>query len=1731
MRNIYRKTSSGKMLFTLLLTGVSTLFCLTAKAQVSLTATSGASTSANYSTLKEAIDSVNTGRHQGNITIKVHSNTTETAAISLAESGSPLGAVYSALLIAPADTATVAKVISLNLTGTFLLTLNGADNVTIDGRPLATGQGGLLTFSQLSNTANSNTLLLTAGATNNQFIRCNFLNAITGTILSTNVRIGTGNNSNNTFSYATINGGNFGLEVSGTAGTPNNNINVTGCLFVNQKATCIRLGNATTQAGVGDMTIDSNRFTHTVAAATGGFQVVNMSTIEPASVVTFTRNRTFDINVSAANFIHGIFLSPVANSGQFIMRNNSFVLGSTSFPNTASQIIRGFLFTNTFAATVVVENNTFRVGGTHVTANGQPTSVGALKSNSSAASSFTFKNNLCINTRTGSANQHVGYFVSTPTTGTNISDFNTIAGGPTFPAAWLGTFQGDEASFRAAAFPNEQNSTFGVVNFLNNTNPDLAAGNSAKLLLGTPLVTVPTDIYGTTKSLTDPFRGAHESLTPLDSNDASVVIIYTYGKIPIGTTDTARAIIRNNGTRDISNLYVKLTGSLTGFADSVMIGTLPRFKDSLIQVAPYMPTAVGNDTLRVSVASDQNNANNTASWVRQNTLNALAYTNTTLPQTGNVGTVGQGEIVAKFYTPVPNFINQVNVNFNTTGLSFQIVIYEDSGSTLGPKMVPLWVSSAQSTINGVFNLSLPSVPVSDYFYIGVRQTSATNVGFGFQNENPIRNKTFYFRQDNALPAGTYQTLVWNDFAVSAANQFRFMIEPRLKINDDLGVIDVASPGSGCVNLGVQPLKVRIQNLGLLTQNFGSDTLKVFGTLRKPSGTVFNFGPVNITSGTLISDDVIDVDLTSSFDFDSAGAYTITAWCKFRPDNNAVNDTLLNLQRTFLVVSNTPFIQNFNAGLTVPAGWTAARFAVTGGIGAGATNAMRVNLFNTSAFTANATLQSLRISGLTATSVLKFDYRVTNFTGGAATALINTDSIKVLISTDCGATYTIASLINGTNHVPSVNYATYTIPLSTFVGNDIVIRFVCDWLGTTNDAFVDLDNIRVVDGVNDMGVSKVNQPCRSVMAGSASFAPEVVVNNFGTGSQTNVDVHVSITGPASYTGVFTIPNLTGGAATAVSMSTLFNPTIAGVYTLKSWTSLTGDGDSSNDTLTTTFNVTDLNLGDSSARSLTFGTAGSVVRVANSPVLNPASTITLEAWINRVGTGRRTIISKDSAIGFIQYSLVLNDTNRLEFTLNTSGGFLQFVAPDLVPAAYTHVAATFDGTTVKMYMNGAITLMATVTSSTIISNNFDVFIGNHNQGTSTFSGSIDELKIWDVARTEDEIRMNMHKRLGNQPSVNLVAYYRFDEGSGTFATDASGNCNAGIFGTTVPSWTVGTYPLGTPAVATQTVFFDGPVTFTGTGTTISYNSFTGGDTVYMHKFNMVQQGVSPVTNPGGVTAAYPAYWLLYRYGNGTFSTASSSIKFDLGNGLSSGVVVNDLKLFSRANTSTAGWTQVNASASAVSFSNQSVDFSLSTPLFNGQLMIGANNNPLPVTMMSFTGSASRADAILRWITSSEQNNRGFAVERSYDGKRFTEIGFVRGAGNSNRTNTYSYADKNIFATQRIAYYRLKQVDLNGDYSYSNVILVNVNQAARAEVAVYPNPVQKELNIELESATASTAKITVTDISGKMVKELIVNLEEGFNKHTISGLADLRSGVYIINIESNGVVLYNNKLVKTE
>jgi len=176
-------------------------------------------------------------------------------------------------------------------------------------------------------------------------------------------------------------------------------------------------------------------------------------------------------------------------------------------------------------------------------------------------------------------------------------------------------------------------------------------------------------------------------------------------------------------------------------------------------------------------------------------------------------------------------------------------------------------------------------------------------------------------------------------------------------------------------------------------------------------------------------------------------------------------------------------------------------------------------------------------------------------------------------------------------------------------------------------------------------------------------------------------------------------------------------------------------------------------------------------------------------------------------------------------------------------------------------------------------------------------------------------------------------------------------------------------------------------------------------------------------------------------------------------------------------------------------------------------------LPVELVNFTGEERDCATHLNWQTATESNSHFFVVERSANGINYTEIGRLNSAGNSQTLINYDFTDPNPNIQN---YYRLKQVDLDGTYEYSEVIRINTtcfDGTVSDILDIYPNPVSSagQINMNVFSKTNQSANITILNVEGKTLFTKQVNIIEGINALHYS-VTELAAGTYFVRLEGD-------------
>ena len=178
------------------------------------------------------------------------------------------------------------------------------------------------------------------------------------------------------------------------------------------------------------------------------------------------------------------------------------------------------------------------------------------------------------------------------------------------------------------------------------------------------------------------------------------------------------------------------------------------------------------------------------------------------------------------------------------------------------------------------------------------------------------------------------------------------------------------------------------------------------------------------------------------------------------------------------------------------------------------------------------------------------------------------------------------------------------------------------------------------------------------------------------------------------------------------------------------------------------------------------------------------------------------------------------------------------------------------------------------------------------------------------------------------------------------------------------------------------------------------------------------------------------------------------------------------------------------------------------------ISEGSNPLPIELMAFNANCTENATTINWQTASEHNSAFFDVEKSRDGINWSIVETIAAAGNSTTTIDYSIVDAE--KTTGVVYYRLNQVDLNGESKIYGPVSANCNDSEDFIAFVYPNPTQDVFTLELTNNTTQNVNIQLIGSDGKVVYQLTRMVEVGSTMLPLS-IVELKSGIYSLQIQS--------------
>ncbi|MEP6683403.1 MAG: choice-of-anchor J domain-containing protein [Parafilimonas sp.] len=180
-------------------------------------------------------------------------------------------------------------------------------------------------------------------------------------------------------------------------------------------------------------------------------------------------------------------------------------------------------------------------------------------------------------------------------------------------------------------------------------------------------------------------------------------------------------------------------------------------------------------------------------------------------------------------------------------------------------------------------------------------------------------------------------------------------------------------------------------------------------------------------------------------------------------------------------------------------------------------------------------------------------------------------------------------------------------------------------------------------------------------------------------------------------------------------------------------------------------------------------------------------------------------------------------------------------------------------------------------------------------------------------------------------------------------------------------------------------------------------------------------------------------------------------------------------------------------------------------------------LPVTLLNFTGSIKNNAAFLNWSTANETNNKGFEVELSHDNQNFSSLSFVAGHGTTTAINQYSFTDFKVLSGTN--YYRLKQIDNDGNYQYSSIVKLDLK---KFDWTIFGNPSANNTLIRLQTEGQNNVMIQVVSLNGQVIQVI--------NKGSLSpgtydiplNFKNVSNGMYVVRLSVDKAV-YSKKIIK--
>jgi photosystem II stability/assembly factor-like uncharacterized protein len=189
--------------------------------------------------------------------------------------------------------------------------------------------------------------------------------------------------------------------------------------------------------------------------------------------------------------------------------------------------------------------------------------------------------------------------------------------------------------------------------------------------------------------------------------------------------------------------------------------------------------------------------------------------------------------------------------------------------------------------------------------------------------------------------------------------------------------------------------------------------------------------------------------------------------------------------------------------------------------------------------------------------------------------------------------------------------------------------------------------------------------------------------------------------------------------------------------------------------------------------------------------------------------------------------------------------------------------------------------------------------------------------------------------------------------------------------------------------------------------------------------------------------------------------------------------------------------------------------------GTILKTLNGGIMPVELTSFSAIISNSKVQLYWSTATELNNHGFEIERSLDKTIWATIGFREGYGTRSEPQDYTYSDDISEISSSKFYYRLKQIDFDGSFEYSDIVEVEIAPSVFFLSQNYPNPFNPSTSIQYAISSRQFVTLKVYDVLGKEIATLVNEERIAGTYEIIFNSSSLASGIYYYQIRAGDYV----------